>query len=239
MPFWDGQESLTIVQWVLRAMVIFIWLLLATKLMGQRQIGRLTAFDFIVAFTVGGTAAGVLNNSRNALIGALTTIATMTVLDIGAAYLSLKNAKLRRLVQDEPLVLIQNGRLIESMMRKARFNLDDLMLELRQKDIHNLNDVEFAILESNGKLSVLPKSQARPVQPRDLGIPTNYEGIPTILIEDGNIVEDNLYKSNLNKSWLFEQLKLRGIKDPKDVLVALLDTQGKLFVCKKNEKFVR
>lgn len=238
MPFWEGQESLTILQWMLRAIVMFFWLLLTTKLMGQRQIGRLTAFDFIVAFTVGGTAAGVLNNSRNALIGAIISIATLAALDIIVAYLSLKNAKLRRLVQDEPLVLIQNGRLIETMMRKARFNLDDLLLELRRKNIPNLQDVEFAILESNGKLSVIPKSQARPLQPRDLGIATNYEGLPTVLIEDGNIIEDNLYKSDLDKAWLLEQLTLQGIDNPKTVFVAMLDTQGKLFVCKKNEKFI-
>ncbi len=82
MPFWEAQESLTGLQWVLRAVVMFWWLLFMTKLMGQRQIGRLTVFDFIVAFTVGGTAAGVLNNTRNGLLGAITAIGTLAVLDI-------------------------------------------------------------------------------------------------------------------------------------------------------------
>lgn len=238
MSFWESQESLTIIQWFIRGLIMFWWLLLMTKLMGQRQIGRLNIFDFIVAFTIGGTASGVLNNSRNGLIGALTTISTLTALDIIVAYLALKNAKLRRILQDEPLILVQNGRIIENMMRKARFNLDDLLLELRLKNVPNLQDVEFAILESNGKLSVITKSQSRAIRPSDLGIFTKYEGMPTILIEDGNIIEDNLSKNNLNKSWLFEQLQLQGIDSPKSVFVAMLDTQGRLYISKKNEKFI-
>ncbi|MDO9535052.1 MAG: DUF421 domain-containing protein [Bacillota bacterium] len=238
MPFWESQESLTVLQWMLRTAVMFWWLLFMTKLMGQRQIGRLTVFDFIVAFTVGGIAAGVLNNTRNGLVGAITTIGTLAALDIAVSFLALKNAKIRRILQDEPLVLIQNGRLIEDMMRKARFNLDDLLLELRQNNIANLHDVEFAILESNGKLSVIPKSQARPLQPSDLQIPTNYEGMPTVLIEDGNIIEDNLRRINLDKTWLLDQLRQRNIDNPGSVLVAMLDTLGKLYISKKNERFI-
>ncbi|MEW6624894.1 MAG: DUF421 domain-containing protein [Bacillota bacterium] len=239
MPFWENQESLSVLQWILRGIVMFWWLLLMTKLMGQRQIGRLNVFDFIVAFTIGGTAAGVLNNSRNGLIGALTTIATLAALDIIVAFLALKNAKFRRIVQDEPLVLIQNGRIIENMLRKARFNLDDLLLELRLKNIPNLHDVEFAILESNGKLSIIPKSQSRAVKPSDLNISTKYEGMPTLLIEDGNIIEDNLNKSNLDKSWLINQLQLQGVNDPKTVFAAMLDTRGRLYISKKYEEFIR
>jgi uncharacterized membrane protein YcaP (DUF421 family) len=238
MPFWEAQESLTVLQWMLRAAVMFWWLLFMTKLMGQRQIGRLTVFDFIVAFTVGGTAAGVLNNTRNGLVGAITTIGTLAALDIAVSFLALKNAKMRRVLQDEPLVLVQNGRIIEDMLRKARFNLDDLLLELRQKNIPNLHNVEFAILESNGKLSVIPKSQARPLQPSDLQIPTNYEGMPTVLIEDGNIIEDNLHRINLDKTWLLDQLRQQNIDNPGSVLVAMLDTLGKLYISKKNEKFI-
>lgn len=238
MPFWEAQESLTVLQWMLRAAVMFWWLLLMTKLMGQRELGHLSAFDFIVAFTVGGTAAGVLNNTRNGLLGAIAAIGTLTALDIAVSYLGLKNAKIRRILEDEPLVLVQNGRLIEDMMRKARYNLDDLLMELRQNNIANLHDVEFAILESNGKLSVIPKSQARPLQPRDLQIPTNYEGMPTVLIEDGNIIEDNLRNTNLDRTWLLDQLQQQNIANPGSVLLALLDTSGKLFISKKHEKYI-
>ncbi len=238
MPFWESQASLTFFQWVARATVIFLWLLLIARLMGQRSIGQLHIFDFLVAVVIAGTTAGALNSSTNALIGVLATTVTLALLHILISYLALKNARFRRMVQDEPLVIVQNGQLMEDTMRQARFNLDDLLLELRQKNIPNLHDVEFAILESGGKISVIPKSQARPLQPRDLRIPTKYEGMPVMLIEDGNIIDDNLVRNGLDNAWLINQLQNYGIDDPKNVLVALLDTNGRLFVGKKGQKFI-
>lgn len=238
MTFWQSQETLSFYQWLIRGIVMFCWLLLMTKLMGQREIGRLTAFDFIVAFAIGGTAAGVLNNSRNGLLGAITTIGTLAALNILVAFLALKNAKFRRIVQDEPLVLIQNGRIIENMLRKARFNLDDLLMELRMNKVPNIHDVEYAILESSGKLSIIPKSQARPIQPRDFKVATKYEGMPTVLIEDGNIIEDNLRKNNLDHTWLDHQLQQLNIHNPKDVFAAILDTQNRLYISKKGERYI-
>lgn len=238
MPFWESQASLTFFQWVARAAVMFLWLLLIARLMGQRSIGQLHIFDFLVAVVIAGTTAGALNSSTNALIGVLATTVTLALLHILISYLALKNARFRRIVQDEPLVIVQNGQLMEDTLRQARFNLDDLLLELRQKNIPNLHDVEFAILESGGKISVIPKSQARPLQPRDLRIPTKYEGMPVMLIEDGNIIDDNLVRNGLDNAWLINQLQNYGIDDPKNVLVALLDTNGRLFVGKKGQKFI-
>lgn len=238
MFFWESQDSLTVLQWMLRAVVMFSWLLFVTKLMGQRELGHLNAFDFIVAFTLGGTVSGVLNNSKNGLIGAMTTTTTLAGLNIIISYIALKNAKIRRIFQDEPIVIVQNGRIIDRMMRKARYNLDDLLQELRLRNITNLHDVEFAIIESNGKLSAILKSQARPIQPKDLGIATKYEGMATILIEDGKVVEDNLKKSKLDISWLSNELKKRGINSFSDVYVATLNTQGELYISKKNERYI-
>ena len=215
-----------------------MWLLLAIKIKGQREIGRLNAFDFIVAVTFGSIAASALSNSEIGLQGPLITIISFVLLDVLMSYIALKNIKLRRIVQDEPLVIVQNGRIIENMMYRARLNIDDLMMELRQKKIPNLNDVEFAILESNGKISIIPKSQYRMVQPRDLKINTEYEGLPTILIEDGNIINDNLKKSGLSREWLFDELKKKGFDSPNNILIALLDTTGRLYLSEKNEKFI-
>ena len=124
------------------------------------------------------------------------------------------------------------------MLRKARYNLDDLLQELRLKNIFDLNDVEFAIIESNGQLSVILKSQVRPIQPKDMGITTQYEGMATILIEDGNIVKDNLERSKLDILWLSNELKKQGINSPSDVYVAMLNTQGQLYVSRKNESYI-
>lgn len=212
---------------------MFLWLFVITKLMGQREMAQLNLFDFIVSITIGGLVSGPLFNPRAGLKGALINVGLLGTLDIVLAYLSLKNPKFRRIVQEEPIVLVQNGKILEDMMGKTRFNLDDLLAELRLKNIPNISDVEFAILESNGKLSIIPKSQARPLTPRDLRLSTEYEGMPTVLIEDGNIVEDNLRDNHLTKEWLSHELKAQGINDVTNVMAAILDTKGTLFVSRK------
>lgn len=168
-----------------------------------------------------------------ALRGALINIALLGLLNIGLSYLALKNAKLRRIIQDEPLVLIQNGKILDKMMGRARFNLDDLLTQLRLVNVANISDVEFAILESNGQLSVILKSQAKPVTPADLKLETSYEGMATVLIEDGNIVEDNLQKNKLTQAWLLTELQSQGVDNVQSVMAAILDTKGKLYISKK------
>jgi len=235
LPFWESQANLNVLQWIIRAIVIYLWLLFVTKLMGQREIGSLNVFDFIVAIIIGSIAAAPLASSTDDLIGPFVNIGTLGALNILIAYLALKYSKFRRVVQDEPIILVQNGQILEDTMRSTRFNLDDLLTEIRKKNIPNLADVEFAILESNGRVSVIPKSQARPITPKDLQISTQYEGMPTVLIEDGNIIEDNLHKNQLNKRWLLGQLQNLGFRSENEVFAAILDTQGHLFVSKKNQ----
>jgi len=236
MPFWESQANLVALQWMMRAIIIFLWLLLITKLMGQREIGSLSMFDFVIAIVIGSVAAAPLASSSDDLLGPLISIGTLGALDIVIAFIALKNAKIRRIVQEEPLVIVQNGKILEDTMRSARFNLDDLLTELRLNNIPDISDVEFAILESNGRLSIIPKSQARPLTPKDLQITTLYEGLPTVLIEDGNVIEDNLKENQLSRSWLLEQLNKLDIQSETNVLAAILNTQGQLYVSKKNKR---
>lgn len=237
MYFWQGQESLATFEWILRAIVTYSWLLVMVKIKGQRQIGRLNAFDFIIAVTFGSVAAGALNNSRNDMVGPFITITTLILLDVLISFGALKNIRFRRIVTDEPLVLMQNGKFIENMLYRSRVNLDDLLLELRQSGVHFLHDVEYAVLEANGKISIIPKSQARAVRTRDMALDTDYEGMPTILIEDGNIMDQNLKKHGLDRKWLSEQIAAKGFESHKNILVAMLDTMGRLYLAEKNQKF--
>lgn len=234
MPFWEAQPALTAVQWILRAVVLYLYLLTLTKIMGQREIGRLSLFDFIIGITMGSTAAGALSNSTSDLIGVMITVAVMALFEIILSLLSLKFSRFRRVVEDEPIILVQNGKLLVEAMKKTRINLDDLMSMLRQKNYFNLSQVEFAILEPNGKLSVIPKSQNRPVTPSDLNIATNYEGYPVMVIEDGNIIQDNLKRNHLTEQWLREQLRINNISSHSEVFAAMLDTQGRLYFSLKN-----
>lgn len=237
MGLWFGGNTLSIWQWALKAAVVFGWLFLWTRLMGQREVGRLTLFDFVVAISIGSVAGGSLSSAQSGMIGPLTSIAVVAGLDVLLAFLALKHSRFRRVVQGEPLVLVKDGKLMEDTMRTERFNIDNLLENMRQKGITSLSDVEFAVLEPKGQVSIIPRSQARAVTPADLGIATAYEGMPTVLIEDGNIVEDNLKENLLDKDWLMEQLRSQGVNDPKDVLAAMLDTKGRLFVsCKSQQR---
>ena len=236
MSFLFARETLTVIQWLARAVVVFFWLLFVARIMGQREIGQLTLFDFVIAITIGSVAASPLSDAEIDVTTNLVTIGALGRLDVGVASLALKSSTLRRVLQEEPLILIQNGQILEDTLRKARINLDDLLMVIREKNVASIADVEFAILEPNGKFSVLPKSQARPVTPSDLNLDTGYEGLSTVLVEDGNILEDNLRENNLDEEWLHEQLARQDIDHVDDVLAAILDTQGRFYVSRKGQE---
>lgn len=237
MNFWQSHESHSAIEWFLRAIIMFSWLLLVARFMGQRQIGRLTAFDFIVYITFGGIAAGTLNNPRTNILGAMISIGTFGLTNVCLANVSLKYSKIRRILQEEPLILVQNGRILEKMLKKTRINLDDLLFELRLKNIFDLSDVDFVILEPNGKLSIISTPDASPVQKRDMKIISPKQNLPTVLIEDGHVVEDNLKTNNLNMSWLQQELTKLNIHNPSDVMVAMLDSKREFYAARKHESF--
>lgn len=234
MPFWEAQAHLSLIQWSLRAVVMFLFLLILVKLMGQREVSKFGLIDFIVGVIMGSAVAGTLDNSDTDLKGPMIAIATLAGLQILISIIGLKSLHIKRVLEEEPIILVQNGMLLESTLEKTRINLDDLLSQLRQKGFFYLEQVEFAVLEPNGSISVLPKSQDRFVTPKDLKIDTAYEGYPAVIIQDGKVRTKNLKKIGLTETWLQEQLKINNVSSPKEVLVATLDTQGKLFFSLKN-----
>ena len=135
-----------------------------------------------------------------------------------------------------PSIVVRNGKLDINELTKARYNINELLEQLRVKGYANIADVEFAILETSGNLSVIPKSQKRPATPADLNIDTQYEGLPVPLVLDGKIQYDNLAEVNLSAAWLVNELAKFSITDVKDVFIASLDTQGKLFFQTRKEQ---
>ena len=134
------------------------------------------------------------------------------------------------LIDGEPTIVIMNGQIMEAALRSMRMRLTDLLEELGLKGVFDLSQVEFAILETNGQLSVLKKSNYQPLTPQDMNIPTRYAGISTELIYDGVVVEQNLKQVNLDRAWLEKKLLNLGIKDPSEVLLASLNTAGELIM---------
>ncbi|NLS44178.1 MAG: DUF421 domain-containing protein [Firmicutes bacterium] len=218
---------------IIKTVFMYTFVLFVTRVMGKREIGQLAPFDLVVAIMIADLAAMPLEDKSIRIHEAILPIAVLAAAEILFAFITLKNTKARSLICGRSSVVVKNGRIEEATLRELRYNLDDLLAGLREKDVHNIQDVEFAILEGSGRLSVLMKSQARPVTPRDLGITTSYEGLPYPLILDGEVKYKYLDQLNLTMAWLKEELEKKGVTDPSDVLLATLDTSGELYIAKK------
>ena len=149
------------------------------------------------------------------------------------ALATLKSTRARSIICGQPSIVIKNGQFVESELKKLKINLNDLIEQLRIKGYHTIEDIEYALMETTGKISVIPKSQKRPVNAEDLEIPTKYEGLPHSLIIDGEVIQKNLKNLNLNQQWLTNTLSQRGIEHPHQVLFAAINTKGDFVFQKK------
>ncbi|NLZ38674.1 MAG: DUF421 domain-containing protein [Firmicutes bacterium] len=217
-----------------RTVLIYLVVLVSIRIMGKREVGELSAFDFVVAIMIAELAAMAMEQTDMPLLVALVPIFTLVALEILLSYLCLKSHTIRNIIDGSPSIVIADGKIIEKELRKLRYNVSDLVGQLREKDVSNIADVQYAILETSGELSVQLKANKRPVTPEDLGLPTKYEGIPTPLIFDGHVHHKNLRNLQLDKDWLLKELRKQGIDRIEDVLYASLDTDGNLYVSEKD-----
>lgn len=215
---------------VIRSIVSFFFLLVLVRLMGKQQISELTFFDYVVGITIGSIASTISVEVNQNAIATLTGLTVWAILAFSLAAISLKSVWVRKVVEGEATVVVENGKILEKNLKKIRLSIDDLISQLRVQGVFNLTDVEFAMFETNGKLSVQKKSQKQPVTPADLNIPTGYDGLPTTLISDGVLLKDALKALNLSQAWLQYQLDKQNIKDITEVSLAQLDTKGNLYV---------
>lgn len=218
-----------------RTLILYTIVVLTMRLMGKRQIGQLEPYELVIAILIAELAAVPMEDKSIPLINGIIPILTLLFIQVAFSFISLKSVAIRRILDGHPSVIMSNGKINEKEMYNARYNLDELMEQLRVQGYPNIGDIEFAILETNGDLSVVPKSQKRAVTPEDLQLDTAYEGISTPLIMDGHIVQESLRTLALSNAWLQNELKKKGIKSPKEVFFAIIDTQGR-FYCQPKAK---
>jgi uncharacterized membrane protein YcaP (DUF421 family) len=221
---------------LVRALVLYILVVIAMRIMGKRQIGQLQPFELVIAIMISELAAVPMQNTGIPLISGIIPILTLLIAQVLMSLINLKSIKARALICGKPSILVENGKIREDVLQKEMYTLHDLLEQLRIKDAPNIKDVEYAILETNGQLSVILKSQAKPVVPADLNIQAKYEGLTTDLIIDGRVLSDNLKRLSYNTDWLKDRLKQNGITDPKDVFYASVDSNGYFYIQKKNRK---
>ena len=218
-----------------RGIISFLTLLIFTRLLGKQQVSELTFFDYILGITIGSIAATLTTDLSSRAWPHWVGLATWTGAVWFLQWITLHLRGVAKYINGEPVILIRNGQIMEKNLRKMRFTIDDLLTQLRHQQIFDLKVVEFAILETDGKISVLKKSQYTAVTPDDLKIPTQYRGICTELIYDGTVIDANLKGVNLDRSWLDQQLQAQGIKSPREVSLALLNTEGELYISRYQE----
>ncbi|WP_066636414.1 DUF421 domain-containing protein [Desulfolucanica intricata] len=221
--------------YIYRTVLIYFFLLVVIRLMGKREVGQLCPFDFVVAIIIAELAAIPLVSKEIPLLHGVVPLLTLGVLEVILSLVTFHSPVLRKIINGHPQVIIENGNLCQEEMKKARYSLDDLLSHLRDKGIINISDVEFAMLETCGKLSVIPKSQKRPVTPEDLHLETNYEGLPTVLVMDGAVQGENLKQIQLDENWLMDRLKEAGL-NPRKVFLATLGSDGQLDIVKDQEE---
>ncbi len=219
-----------------RAGILYLLVVLIVRIMGKHQIGQLQPYELVITILISELAAVPMQDTDIPLINGIIPILTLLFIQVTLSFISMKSETARRIICGGPSILIENGKIIQKELTRLRFNINDLLEQLRLKNLPNIGDVEYAILETSGKLSVIPKSQKRPVNPEDLQIDTAYEGLPVALIVDGVVDNKNLTAAKLDQKWLLNELHKFGIQSCRQVLLATLDTSGRLYIQPKDQK---
>ena len=217
---------------LVRAIIGFFTLLIFAKILGKQQISQLTFFDYALGITIGSIAAELTTDLSSRAwphwVGLLSWAALGYLMEL----ITMKWRYAAKYLEGEPTIVIMNGKILEDALRKMNFRVSDIMELLRNKDVFDLTQVDFAIIEPNGQLSVLRKPEYEPLTAKDMKINKKSSGISTELIYDGIIIEENLKQLNKDKKWLINQLKDKGIKDVNEVFLATLNPAGSFYVDK-------
>ncbi|MBH5320182.1 DUF421 domain-containing protein [Paenibacillus sp. GSMTC-2017] len=219
MPEW--------IQIVLRTMAAIVILFIMTKVLGKRQISELSLFEYITGISIGNIAAYVSLDLDNLWFLGIVSLIVWVSVSVGIELLTLKSKKIRDVVDGKGTVLIRDGRLFRDKMKKERITLDELLNQLRKKDVYRVADVEFAIMEASGEVNVLLKKELQPITPDMLGWRMSEERAPYSLVMDGQVIEEELKDSGHNKEWLNHELGRHNLK-LEDIFLSQLDTQGQL-----------
>jgi len=219
----------------LRSIITFVGLLCLTLLMGRKQLSQITFFDYVVGITIGSIAAVIAVDKTVSVVDGAIALVLWSVMPVVVGYIAMKSIKFRILVDGEPKVIIQNGVIINKNMLREKYNMGDLLMQLRDKGIFDISEVEFAILEPNGKLSVLKKPDNCALTRSDMNVPAEYTGVMIELIIDGKIISRHLKSIGKDTQWLYEQLRSRHIDGVEHVVFAGYLANGELYVSLKNE----
>lgn len=211
-----------------RTLILYALIILVLRLMGKRQIGQLQPSELVVALVIADLAAVPMANVGIPLINGIIPIITLFIMEELLSFISMKSEAARGFISGKPSILIERGIIMEQELERLRYNLNDLLEQLRLKNFPNLEEIDYAILETSGQLSVIPKPENKPVTNKDMNIKTTVQHLPVTVIIDGRTISDNLHKIGLSNEWLTKELKKNKIDSDKKVFFAYLDPDRKL-----------
>ncbi|HZG59853.1 MAG TPA: DUF421 domain-containing protein [Anoxybacillus sp.] len=223
MDFFHSQESLTAIQWILRAIVAFFFLLFAAKIMGQRAISQLRLLDFIMALSLGNIIAHPLSDEQLGLKGSMITMTVLVVLYTVGVFLSLKWCKFRNWLDPSPFPIIKNGKIIYKNLAKARISIDFLLSELRKEKIEDAQKVALALWEPDGTISFFLNPEHQALTPADMKLVAKPFAFPRTIIKEGKIDFNELNQIGKDEMWLKNRIKITYNADIKDILLATID----------------
>lgn len=218
----------------IRAIILYIVVLIVMRLMGKREIGQLQPFELAISIMIADLASVPMSELGIPLTNGIVPILALLVIYMIISILNMKSVNFRKIMSGKPAILIYRGRIDEKALRKESITINELQERLRVDNIFNLGDVEYAILETNGELTVIQKPEKRALTPQDLNINPEYEGIPYDLVVEGKVMHENLKSIGKDEIWLEKQLK-KFDTNTENTLVATIDGKGNFF-CQKKEK---
>ena len=218
---------------VVRTIILYLLIILGIRLMGKRQIGELEPSELVLSLIIADLAAVPMQDFGIPLIMGIIPILTLLCLSAILSVLTVKSIRFRALLCSRPSIVIQDGKIL---MVKNRFTVDELMEELRMAGVTDLSTVKYAVLETTGRISVLPYAEHQPVTVRDMGLKVKEAGLPVIVVSDGRVLSHNLKTRNLSMRWVKEQMGSRGVQDIRQVFLMTVDEADNVYFVKKEEK---
>jgi len=221
---------------ILRATLSFFALLILARILGKKQLGQLTFFHYTTGITFGSIASEIAAQAETPFTDGLIALIWWSVLTYLMTIITIKSKKARVLIDDKPTIVIQNGLILESALKQNRLHMDELTMMLREQAVFSVQDVQYALLETTGKLSVLQKPAEQPATKQDVKAdvtPPSY--IPTEVVSDGQLIYENLVELELTEDWLMKKLKKQNVQSVEDVYFAQVQANGSLYISLKDK----
>ncbi len=218
---------------VLKSIGSIVALFFLTKMLGKKQLGQLNMFDYVIGISIGNVVAEMSINKEVPFFDGLITMVVYTLISLFISYITIKSIKARKFIGGIPIVIIENGKIIENNLKEVKFDINDLLEEARINGYFDISDIEYAVMEANGRLSFLPKSKYVPLTPNDMKQKPAYKGLSANLVIDGKIMRESLKFIEKDSKWLINRLKNMGYNDVEELLLVVCNSSESLTVYEK------